>query len=94
MGSVIVHNGVERCAASGGKCNTCAFTFVAKPITQRAMANHKNTNEPGKQNRTFRLDSDTMRRVERLAEAENRTVNNMVETILKQTVQGKKELAR
>lgn len=54
----------------------------------------KNMKEPTKQNRTFRLDSDTLRRVERLAEAENRTVNNMVETILKQTVQGKKELAR
>lgn len=58
------------------------------------MANAKNMKDTGKQNRTFRLDSDTMRRVERLAEAENRTVNNMVETILKQTVQGKKELAR
>lgn len=53
----------------------------------------KRPKESSKQNRTFRLDSDTLRRVEKLADAQNRTVNNMVETILKQTVAGNKTLA-
>ncbi len=39
-----------------------------------------------KTNRTFRLDAETMKRLETMAEEQNRTVNNMVETILKQTV--------
>lgn len=56
------------------------------------MATQKTSKPPDKQNRTFRLDTETMRKVELLAEAQNRTVNNMVETILKQTVQGNKEL--
>lgn len=75
--------------ANGGLC-LCVQTHH----TPGTMANNKSMKEPSKQNRTFRLDSDTLRRVERLAEAENRTVNNMVETILKQTVQGRKDLAR
>lgn len=42
-----------------------------------------------KEVRTFRLDSDTLKQIEALAHAENRTVNNMVETILKKTVSSK-----
>lgn len=33
-------------------------------------------------NRTFRIDMHTMQQVECMAEQQNRTVNNMVETIL------------
>lgn len=57
------------------------------------QSTRKSAKEPGKANRTFRLDMKTMEQVERMAEAQNRTVNNMVETILKQTVCGGKALA-
>ncbi|MBL8000396.1 MAG: hypothetical protein JNL05_00425 [Flavobacteriales bacterium] len=50
------------------------------------MSNRRENKDPGKVNKTFRLDSHTVKAIERLAEADNRTVNNMVETILKNTV--------
>ena len=37
----------------------------------------------GKIVKTFRLDKDILKRVEAMAETENRTLNNMVETLLK-----------
>ncbi|MGB3524693.1 MAG: hypothetical protein WBB32_01875 [Flavobacteriales bacterium] len=48
------------------------------------MAKQRATSD--KESKTFRLDSKTLRDVEELAQAHNRTLNNMVETILKKTV--------
>jgi len=49
--------------------------------------------KPEKESKTFRLDSTTLRTLERLAEAENRTVNNMVETVLKEAVKKREALS-
>jgi len=55
------------------------------------MARPKNPPEQRKEARTFRLDSRTMQVIEQLAETENRTVNNMVETLLMNSVSEKKK---
>ena len=40
--------------------------------------------QPPKEAKTFRLDSDTIKVLESAAEAQNRTLSNMVETLLKE----------
>lgn len=48
------------------------------------MSRAKQTRE--KLSKTFRIDGETVRAIERIALEENRTVNNMVETVLKEEV--------
>lgn len=65
---------------------TCMIEIASPSIHPKPPQMAKQRATSDKESKTFRLDSKTLRDVEELAQAHNRTLNNMVETILKKTV--------
>jgi len=77
---MVIEHGAERTelaasrqSAACGKRLFCGVFSIFQAMSKKA-------------NRTFRLCAKTLEQVEAMAKAQNRSVNNMVETILKQWV--------